>query len=246
MKAVEHPALALKERKPVPLQGGADLAAWRADVLQAMASVPLSRVYRRAFERWKRLVASVGSSRSWTARCAGRLLVGAGGATVLESGLALHHTYGVPYVPGSALKGLCAHYAAEVLEGEDWRGPVEGQRQGDAHRLAFGTTGEMGLLSFLDAWLVPEDSPGLTADVLTPHHPEYYRGDKGYWPADWDGPIPWSLLSVEGAFLFAIDSPPDDRAQRLRDVVTDSIALPALREWGIGAKTAAGYGRFTD
>jgi CRISPR-associated protein Cmr6 len=44
----------------------------------------------------------------------GRLIVGLGGDNVLETGLTLHHTYGVPLIPGNALKGLAAHYCDQV------------------------------------------------------------------------------------------------------------------------------------
>ena len=33
----------------------------------------------------------------------GRLIVGLGGDNVLETGITLHHTYGVPIIPGSAM-----------------------------------------------------------------------------------------------------------------------------------------------
>lgn len=35
------------------------------------------------------------------------------------SGITLHHTYGVPFLPGTALKGLAAHYAHQIFGG-DW------------------------------------------------------------------------------------------------------------------------------
>lgn len=46
-----------------------------------------------------------------------RLLVGLGNAHVKETHLNLHHTYGVPYIPGSSLKGICRHYVvSEILD----------------------------------------------------------------------------------------------------------------------------------
>src|ERR1700680_515711 len=43
-----------------------------------------------------------------------RLIVGLGSENVLETGIRLHHTYGLPVIPGSALKGLAAHYCHEI------------------------------------------------------------------------------------------------------------------------------------
>ncbi|MEO0253780.1 MAG: type III-B CRISPR module RAMP protein Cmr6, partial [candidate division WOR-3 bacterium] len=36
-----------------------------------------------------------------------RLIVGLGSSHVLETSITLHHIYGVPYIPASALKGVC-------------------------------------------------------------------------------------------------------------------------------------------
>jgi len=46
-----------------------------------------------------------------------RLLVGWGSNPTLEAGMTLHHLYGFPYIPGSAVKGLLHHVAEmEVME----------------------------------------------------------------------------------------------------------------------------------
>jgi CRISPR-associated protein Cmr6 len=44
-------------------------------------------------------------------RTQGRLIVGLGNKGPLEIGFTLHHTTGLPIIPGSALKGLCRTYA---------------------------------------------------------------------------------------------------------------------------------------
>ncbi|MCM8809920.1 MAG: type III-B CRISPR module RAMP protein Cmr6, partial [Candidatus Omnitrophica bacterium] len=36
-----------------------------------------------------------------------RLIVGLGSSHALETSLTLHHIYGIPYIPASALKGVC-------------------------------------------------------------------------------------------------------------------------------------------
>ena len=43
-----------------------------------------------------------------------RLIVGLGLENVLEAGIRLHHNYGLPIIPGSALKGLATHYCDQV------------------------------------------------------------------------------------------------------------------------------------
>lgn len=47
-----------------------------------------------------------------------RLIVGLGSTSVLETSIRLHHIYGVPYIPSSALKGLLRAY--KMWELSDW------------------------------------------------------------------------------------------------------------------------------
>jgi CRISPR-associated protein Cmr6 len=65
--------------------------------------------YEAAYKRW---LDSFGMTRSWTrtGQLKSRMLVGHGQASGLDVGLTLHHTWGVPVIPGSALKGLLANY----------------------------------------------------------------------------------------------------------------------------------------
>src|SRR5579872_4123075 len=46
-----------------------------------------------------------------------RMVVGLGGESVLETDLTLHHLYGIPFIPGSALKGLTRSYVTSEVEG---------------------------------------------------------------------------------------------------------------------------------
>jgi CRISPR-associated protein Cmr6 len=252
MATPDHPALALKRRSPVSTKKDALDPVWRQSILREMLSAPPSDVYRLAFRRWELLLGSQSGPTSimpWRGECKGPLLVGVGGASVLEVGIALHHTYGVPWIAGSALKGLCAHYADKRLGAANprWRGPKSihdtAGPQGDLHRLVFGDTKTMGLLSFLDAWIDPTKPGGLVEDVLAPHHHDYYANKPKAWPADWDDPVPIQTIAATGTFLFAVESPDAPETITLRDKVRETIILPALDEWGIGAKTASGYGR---
>lgn len=47
-----------------------------------------------------------------------RLVVGLGSTSVLESSIKLHHIYGVPYIPSSAIKGVLRAY--KMWELSDW------------------------------------------------------------------------------------------------------------------------------
>ncbi|MBY0229225.1 MAG: type III-B CRISPR module RAMP protein Cmr6 [Gemmataceae bacterium] len=164
----------------------------------------------------------------------GRLIVGLGQKGVVEAGLRLHHTYGTPLIPGSALKGLAAHYAHE-------QGGAKYHREtGEIHRLLFGTTEENGCIRFDDAWARP--GYDLHRDVMTPHHPEWQEGGKA--PTDFDSPVPVPFVSVSGTFRLALSwQGPlcDDAAKWVKR--TMDILTRALAEWGVGGKTSSGYGR---
>ncbi|MCS7069580.1 MAG: type III-B CRISPR module RAMP protein Cmr6 [Meiothermus sp.] len=172
-----------------------------------------------------------------------RLVVGLGGESVLETHLTLHRTYGVPYIPGSALKGLSSRFAATRLQGEAWARDLDPKRFscGEGQKALFGTTEEAGLLIFFDALPIEYK---IHPDVMTPHHSAYYGGE-GVPPADWDTPIPVPFLSVTGKFVFALGLAPGVEPAQGRPwlEVAWQILEMALREEGVGAKTTSGYGR---
>ncbi len=65
--------------------------------------------------RWKKMTAG---AMHFEAQARGRLIVGLGGKGVLEFGLTLQHTSGLPVIPGSALKGLARTYALLTIAAE--------------------------------------------------------------------------------------------------------------------------------
>lgn len=77
--------------------------------LEALAAMPIPVDYRWAYARWKRSFRPP-RDRVFTLALVSRLLVGHGNASGTDVGLTVHHTWGVPVIPGTALKGLLAHY----------------------------------------------------------------------------------------------------------------------------------------
>ncbi len=65
--------------------------------------------YRPWFERWSGGFTAPGDERAKFTLDA-RMLVGHGNSSATEVGLTVHHTWGVPMIPGSGLKGLTANY----------------------------------------------------------------------------------------------------------------------------------------
>lgn len=219
--------------------------------LQAARSESLRSLYAEAFARWTRPVPQDEAHRSEELATASRLVVGLGSENVLETGLRLHHTYGVPIIPGSALKGLASHYCHDVWGQRHSEAAAEEnrlfRRGGAHHSLLFGTTDDGGVLTFHDAWITPGslDNGAFRLDVMTPHHPKWQTNEAP--PTDFDSPVPVSFLSVAGTFEVRLCwSGPAGTAPDQAEAWT-ALAMRLLREalaeWGVGGKTRSGYGR---
>jgi CRISPR-associated protein Cmr6 len=199
--------------------------------------IPTSEEYEKFFERWKKNLSVKCSVLPKEAKVQSRLAIGLGADSVLETSITLHHTYGTPYIPGSALKGLAAHYARNYLDEKDWG------KKSDAYKELFGTTEKSGCVDFYDALYVPntghpngDKKQALWADIITVHHKEYYQGAEQA-PADWDSPTPIPFLTATGKYLIALDGP-----EKWVETAYE-ILWHALCQLGVGAKTSSGYGR---
>ncbi len=159
-----------------------------------------------------------------------RFVVGLGAAHVLETGITLHRLFGLPIIPGSALKGAAKAYAQLV----------EGRTDDDPELVAvFGTTEQAGSVIFFDA--IPLEAPKFQLDIVNPHYPNYYRTQGQNPPADWDSPRPVFFLTVtETPYRFAIAAR-SEQGNRLLDLA-EKWLKGALTELGIGAKTSSDYG----
>jgi len=166
-------------------------------------------------------------------------VTGMGNNHPVENGFAWHHTLGVPYLTGAAVKGMVRAWC-EVWEGFD----------AETMTVWFGDTDQSGELIFFDA--VPTTPVQLKADIMTPHYGDWYsKGDQdsasdgSNVPADWHDPVPVPFLVVDkgASFQFGIAK----RAGSHVDLSQATEALTDALEWlGAGAKTAAGYGRFSE
>lgn len=179
---------------------------------------------------------------------------GLGNEHPLENGFAFLNPYGLPYLPGSGVKGVLRQAARELARGQ-W-GDTQGWTQA-AIDVLFGpvpTDGsdeghERGALICWD--VLPQlANHTLAVEVMTPHQTHYLQGHDN--PHDSGSPNPISFLSVPpgSGFVFHIvcDGPflraryPElAEAQRWCSLV--QAALTHAFDWlGFGAKTAVGYG----
>jgi len=179
-------------------------------------------------------------------RCAGRFVSGIGNAHPLENGFTWHPTLGMPYLPGSAVKGLVRAVVETALDA----GPEEKAR---ILRLWFGTeqkgdvAEQAGAFIFLDA--IPVAPCELRAEVLTPHMGNWYeKGQKtpmvaDTMPGDWHSPVPVLWLAASDLRLqFAVMPRPG--AQASLDDLWEALDY-GLQYLGAGAKTAIGFGLFS-
>lgn len=159
-----------------------------------------------------------------------RFVTGLGRSHPVESGFAWHPTLGVPYLPGSSVKGILRSWAEEGIEPRSSR---------EALSRAFGVPGVVGAVDVLD--LLPISPVCLDADVITPHYAGWTPEDP---PADWRRPVPVPFLVTAAgtSFLFALL--PTTPAGREHLDTLRSWLLQALQSSGAGAKTSVGYGRF--
>jgi CRISPR-associated protein Cmr6 len=218
-----------------------------------MATVPAG--YPLALQRWKNQLAQmhgVVAQGAFTVKT--RIVVGIGGESVLENAITVNRNWGMPFIPGSALKGLASHFLSQVLANGDpdlqpavplAGAPERASLPLNRYGVLFGSQDDAAYVNWLDAWFDPASSPGhpFVVDVLTPHHPGYYgkRGDASANPPwDFDDPNPVNFLAVQGAFHVALQAPDD----AIADFAFEVLAR-ALDEAGIGAKTAADYGHGT-
>jgi len=196
-----------------------------------------------------------------------RLAVGLGGASVYETDMTLHHLYGVPYIPGSAIKGVVRswYYTKKYAEiAEENNEIAEGLAlQGDQLFCdLFGCPEEAVLADrnknkkkyssyYNKAGLpgarmgnivffdaFPVDTPSIEVDIMNPHYP----ADKD--PVDYNEPVPVPFLTVaDTSFQFLIGLRPSQVEQKKEwwGEIT-KLLKEALENKGIGAKTAVGYG----
>ncbi|MDX1982669.1 MAG: type III-B CRISPR module RAMP protein Cmr6 [Bryobacteraceae bacterium] len=191
-------------------------------------------------ERFGRALQAWSGSRVTTAvishRTAWRLATGLGIAHSTENGFSFEPNIGVPYLPGSSVKGLCRRTAA-VLEWEpDQISDLFGPEKVSSTRRAF-----QGKLIFFDA--LPTKWPELEVDIVNCHHPAYYsslsnKKDRKR-PSETESPVPVLFLTVapDTTFTFRMAAP--DRASLDQGL---SLLKDGLDLLGIGAKTAVGYG----
>lgn len=224
-RAFSHPGLALSRY----LTQNGDNREKAKDLLNRVAASQPSEVYKAAFARYR---AALPKPVQLELELGGPLALGLGISSPLEVGLTTLHTYGMPVIPGSAIKGVCRDYAEQLLDPKS-----------EQFLALIGSQEWAGLCIFYDAWYVPGSAAGdrpFHRDVVTVHHPGYYQG-KGAWPTDFDdpNPVPFVVVKPGSRFLFALRPPAPEWAD-----FVEKLLVHAMTKHGVGGKINAGYGWF--
>ncbi len=176
----------------------------------------------------------------------GSLIVNQAGGILENAGVCLHPHFGGSYIPGSAIKGIARHVAwCEWKKEKDPEikrqvakeiarifGFPTNDRSLDTYLKALREVPRSGAVCFMAAQ--PEKGGALDLDILTPH-----GGN------DWTDPTPSPFLVVKKGTVFMFTLVPTRGCEK-RDFQKAIYYLKyALTTYGIGGKTAAGYGRFS-
>ncbi len=195
-------------------------------------------IYRNAYESYIKLQQSRQLCEVFTGTLRTPLAIGLGSANPIEVGLTLHPIYGMPVIPGSALKGMCRRACRAYID----ENPIENLTTDMFLEEIFGDTSKVGACTFWDAWYIPKDTVcPFQKDIITVHHPEYYNSRGGErFPTDFDDPTPIPFVSVKPKtqFYFAIDASGEWKQFFIEMLKWGLVNI------GIGAKTNTGYGYF--
>lgn len=201
----------------------------KADLIERIAQADPDPGYVWAYRRWCAATAGDGFEAIDELTLTGRLYIGLTRDNPLETAITVAHAWGMPMIPGSALKGISRQIAYEQNLPQDAVVHLFGAATDD-------DAPEAGAVVFHDAWWTPDGKP-FVAEVITPHHADYYNLGSAY-ATDFDSPIPAAQIAARGRFRFVLEG--DSAWCKL------AIALlrAALTRRGVGGKTTSGYGLF--
>ncbi|MFW1746483.1 type III-B CRISPR module RAMP protein Cmr6 [Acinetobacter guillouiae] len=240
----------------------------RQDLLEIIGSIQASELYLLAFNRWLTHTYSDSENNpnyaSVVAKIDGRLFTGLSIGGTLETGVITHHSYGMPMLAGSAVKGAVRAYAESIFLLKDAEGKVQIDAKGktqinpvmkDILNILFGTDEDAdqqnaGYLIWHDAWWVPpitkdgklatnDQAKPFVGEIVTVHHQKYYSDKMGHVePLDMESPIPNQQIAIQGDFYFTIEGEPQ-WVKFAKDLLENM-----LQQMGMGAKGTSGYGYF--
>ena len=173
----------------------------------------------------------------FNAKSKSRFLLGIGSPSPTEVGFLFSRNYGLPIIPGTSLKGAFHHFLVdEAYDGTRccrWFGVGTDDDDMD---------GERGSIVFLDG--LPVGHVGYELDIVNNHFPDYYGNiNSDSPPNDWYKPIPVRYMAVSPGATIRFTLLLKGETGKVKEEIKKQFKA-MLEHWGVGAKTAYGYGRF--
>lgn len=231
----------------------------KKELIGKISSVKADELYLLAFHRWLNLTYKNDNFANLSAKINGRLFTGLALGQTLETGAMTHHTYGMPMIAGSSIKGAVRHYTEQLFAERDENNNIryhDGQIVIQANKkhildILFGTddSSNAGYLIWHDAWWIApvdtkmnllqgENARPFASEIVTVHHQKYYQG-KMKEALDIENPIPNQQIAIQGEFYFSIEG-----EKQWAEKFAKILLIKMLQEQGVGAKGSNGYGYF--
>lgn len=237
----------------------------KKDLIEVITNIKPSDLYQLAFDRWLLQTQQKENFAVVPATVDGRLMTGLALGGTLETGVMTQHSYGMPMLAGSSVKGAVRAYAESLFSKKDADAKVILDEKGktqidDAMKpileTLFGADEDAeqanaGYLVWHDAWFIPaltkegkystaEEAKPFVGEIVTVHHQKYYGDKTGTIEAlDMESPVPNQQLAVQGSFYFVIEGVNQQWLAFAKQLLENM-----LTEFGMGAKGTSGYGYF--
>ena len=147
------------------LQSSARKNQWLRDIISN--NVLDTNLSMHVYQRWLAMTSAAGAQH-FHAATDWHLAIGLSNETVLETDLTLHPLYGLPFIPGSALKGLCRTYVTGEIDGHRSKQIDEDD---ETIQRIFGSPDQNGSVIFFDA-LPFEGKATFALDIINVHYPD--------------------------------------------------------------------------
>lgn len=253
-------------------------------LINTIASVTANELYKLAFERWLVSTYNLDNIEPETqsnpnfahisANIVGRLYTGLVLGDALETGVMTHHTYGMPMIAGSSVKGAVRNYTEllfakrdsndhpilkkddkniERIEIDPKRQPIIdvlfGKGDDDNPNKDDNSNNDAGYIIWYDAWWIPpveasEKDSKPFVGEIVTVHHQKYYKGDLEQALDMESPVPNQQLAVQGCFYFAIEGDGESEEGKKLLKLAKDLLIATIEQQGLGAKSSSGYGYF--
>ena len=189
----------------------------------------------------------------------GRLIINLSDSLIQNAGISLDRNTGLPFIPGSAVKGVVRHVALAGLRNGTWTldefmrvfGTSDADFKNNGELIDFSSKVDekcrnlKGGVDFLSAHPITE--PQIMVDISTVHYPEYYQtGELSLLKKEELRPNTFPVVEKGVRYAFCVAANKMNAVDKVLFNKVREALVEAITVYGIGAKTAAGYGWFND